>query len=278
MKKILIFCLYCVVFTLIPAVSILAQGGKDDSKSKPFPALEEPADEGETYYLSEIMDDDDESSLAPEPTAVSNGEMPITPETTAVNEGKQPVTPETAGVNDSKPSPAPRKTAVSEEHKGIDRNSRGNADANTAESAAVTAAPAPPPAVQPQPAPSRAPPPQQPPVRTIAPTVNIIVPPAAPPAAPPAPPAYRPSMNVTPGMPDPSGNGVYRVQVGAFSNTGNAQQCFNRLKSAGFTPFYEQYGSLYRVVLTGIQAADMAGVIRRLEAAGFREAWIREER
>jgi cell division septation protein DedD len=270
-KKISFFCLYCVILTLIPAVSILAQGGKDDSRSKPFPALEVPVDESETYYLSEIIDEDDESSLASETTAVSDDEMPITPETTAVNEGRQPVTPEITGVNDSNPSPVPEKTAVS------DRNSRGSADA---ESAAVTAAPAPPPpAVQPPPAPSRAPPPQQPPVRTIAPTVNVIVPPAAPPAAAPAaPPAYRPSMNVTPGMPNPSGNGVYRVQVGAFSNTGNAQQCFNRLKSAGFTPFYEQYGSLYRVVLTGIQAADMAGVIRRLEAAGFREAWIREER
>jgi len=276
-KKIFIFCLYCVVFTLIPAASILAQGGKDDSKGKPFPALELPVDEGDSYYLSEIADDDDESFLISETTAVTEGESPVTPETTAVN--------------DDRFSPVPQKPVVSEEYKGIDKNSRGSADANTAESAAVTAVPAPlppssPPPV-PQPTPSHAPAPSrassqpQPPVRTIAPTVNVIVPPAAPPAASPAAPpapAYRPSMNVTPGMPDPYGNGVYRVQVGAFSNTDNAQQCFNRLKSAGFTPFYEQYGSLYRVVLTGIQAADMAGVIRRLEAAGFREAWIREER
>jgi len=270
-KKILIFCLYCVVFTLIPAASILAQGGKDSSKGKPFPALDVPVDEGDTYYLSEIVDDDDEFSFTPETTAAGGGESPVTPETTAINEDRY--------------SSVPKKPVVSEEYKGIDKNSRGSADAAAAESAAVTAAPAPPPSpppLAPQPAPSRAPP--QPPVRTIAPTVNVIVPPAMPPAAPPAPPApaappaYRPSMNVTPGMPDPCGNGVYRVQVGAFSNTGNAQQCFNRLKSAGFTPFYEQYGSLYRVVLTGIQAADMAAVIRRLEAAGFTDAWIREER
>ena len=295
------------VFTLIPAVSILAQGGKDSSKGKPFPALEESADEGEIYYLSEMIDDDDddEASLAPETTAVSEGGSPITVETTAVNESKLPVIPEITGVNESRPSSVPKKPAVSEEYKGVDKNSRGSADANTtvsaaesaaaaaqfaaaaaqsakaAESAAAAAAAAvaavpsqaQPPAVQPQPAPSRLPP--QPPVRTIAPTVNIIVPSAPPPAAPPA---YQPSMKITPGMPDPSGNGVYRVQVGSFSNTGLAQQCFNRLKAAGFTPFYEQYGSLYRVVITGVQAADMAGVIRRLESAGFTDAWIREER
>jgi len=288
-KKILIFCLYCVVFTLIPAASILAQGGKDNLKDKPFPVPEAPEDEGETYFLSPMMDDDDESSFAPETTVVNEGELPVTPEATVVNEANLPVTPEVTVINENTPSPVPKKSDVSDENRGIDKNSYGSAGPNTTVSAAESAAasavtatphqPPPsqpqPPAVQPQSAPSRLPP--QPPVRTIAPTVNIIVPSAAPPAAPPAP-AYRPSINVTPGMPDPNSNGVYRVQVGAFSNTGNAQQCFNRLKSAGFTPFYEQYGNLYRVVLTGIQAADMTGVIRRLEAAGFTDAWIREER
>jgi len=79
-------------------------------------------------------------------------------------------------------------------------------------------------------------------------------------------------------MPDPHGNGIYRVQLGAFSSTALAERCFNRLKSAGFTPYYEQYGSLYRVVITGVKAVDMAGVICRLESAGFTEAWVREER
>ena len=332
MKKILIFCLYCVVFTLLPAVSILAQGGKDNSKKKPFPALDAPAEEGDTFYLSEVLLDDsdsDETSLVSETTVV--------PETTAVNKDEPLSSPEIMVVNEDKPSPVLKAAPVNEDRYPsvpqtaavIDRYSRSSADANTAasatestasaaesaaaaaqfaaaaaqsarvaESAAATAtaaaasvnAAAPhqappsqaqPPVVQPQPAPSRVPP--QPPARTVVPTVNIIVPQTAPPAAatpPPsaAPPAYRPSMNVTPGMPDPYSNGVYRVQLGSFSNTGLAQQCFNRLKAAGFTPFYEQYGSLYRVVISGIQAADMAGVIRRLEAAGFTDAWIREER
>jgi cell division septation protein DedD len=303
-KKILIFCLYCMIFTLIPVASILAQGGKDNSKGNPFPALEVSVDEDDILFLSDTTfddDNDDETSLVPETTDA--------PEAIAVDKDEAPVTLEITVINEDKSSPVPKTSAV------IDKPSRGSADANTtvsavesaaesaaaaarfaaaaaqsarlAESAAatataaaatVTAAPQqPPPAVQPQPAPSRLPP--QPPARTVVPTVNIIVPQTAPPAAAPAaPPAYRPSMNVTPGMPDPNSNGVYRVQVGSFSNTGLAQQCFNRLKAAGFTPFYEQYGSLYRVVITGIQAADMAGVIRRLEAAGFTDAWIREER
>jgi len=319
-KKIVLFCLYCAVFALLPAVSVLAQGGKDGSKGKAFPALEAPVEEGDVYDLSEmpLADDDEEDfSLDSEATALNKEDPkedpPLTLEITVLNEDKSP--------------PVPEISAVKEENKRIDTYSRGNADADTATSAAESAAaaaqfaaaaaqsaktaesaaaaaaaaaaaisaaslqappsqpqppPSQPPAVQPQPAPSRVPP--QPPARTVVPTVNTIVPQNAPQSAPQnapppaAPPARRSSMNVTPGMPDPCSKSVYRVQVGAFSNTGLAQQCFNRLKSAGFTPYYEQYGSLYRVVITGIQAADMAGVIRRLESAGFSDAWIREER
>jgi cell division septation protein DedD len=79
-------------------------------------------------------------------------------------------------------------------------------------------------------------------------------------------------------MPDPYSGGVYRVQVGSFSNTGLAQQCFQRLQSAGFSPFYEPYGDMYRVLIIGIRAADMEWVVQRLAAAGFSEVWVREER
>jgi hypothetical protein len=304
-RKILIFCLYCVIFTLIPAVSLLAQGGKDKSlKDNPFPALEEPVEEDEFYLVSDTADDEDNPSHVPE--------ISIIPQPSPASE-----------IPDDKPASVPEIPAVS-----ID--SRSGVEAAAAEPAAPVQlaqidepaavppqplppqppSPQPPPAVNsygadyglqtpvqppqptvnpygadyglqppspPPPAPSRLPP--QPPIRTIGPTVNIILPPAVPPAASSAaPPAYRPSINVIPGMPDPYGNGVYRVQLGSFSNGGLAQQCFNRLKSAGFTPYYEQYGSLYRVVITGVTAADMAGVVQRLEAAGFSEAWIREER
>jgi hypothetical protein len=321
-KKILIFCLYCVVFTLIPAASIMAGGGKE---KKPFPAAQKPPEEGDTYYVSETDPADDEDFfIISETDDFKKGETSYVPEiTTASKVRSASAAPETPVVNKDTPAPAPvPETPVVNPVVNNDRGMRSGAEnssaataaaefaaaaaqsaaaaaqsAQAAESAAatVTAAqpPPPPPAQQapypyqqpPQPVPSRVPPPQ--PMRTVVPTVNIILPPIVPPAASPAvppaaqpaaPPVYQPTFNVIPRMPDPYSDGVYRVQLGSFSNAGLAQQCFNRLKSADFTPYYEQYGSLYRVVITGIQAADMAAVVRRLEAAGFTEAWVREER
>jgi len=79
-------------------------------------------------------------------------------------------------------------------------------------------------------------------------------------------------------MPNPYSGTLYRVQVGAFSSPGLAQQCFSRLAAAGFSPAYEPYGSVNRIVLPGIPAADVASLVQRLAAAGFNEVWIREER
>jgi cell division protein FtsN len=79
-------------------------------------------------------------------------------------------------------------------------------------------------------------------------------------------------------MPNPNTNHVYRLQLGSYSSTGNAAQCFQRLISNGFSPCYEQYGNLHRVILPGIRAADTPRIIQRLEAAGFAEVWVRQER
>ena len=84
-------------------------------------------------------------------------------------------------------------------------------------------------------------------------------------------------VKVTPRMPDPRSGLVYRVQVGAFVNTGNVRRVFDRLQAAGFRPAYERHGVYYRVVIPGVRAADMSGVIRRLGSAGFSDAWLREE-
>jgi cell division septation protein DedD len=89
--------------------------------------------------------------------------------------------------------------------------------------------------------------------------------------------AAPPGIKLIPKLPDPNSGKVYRVQVGAFSRVALAQVCFDRLKTAGFTPSYEQNGSLYRVVISGIKAADVSYAAQRLTAAGFTEAWIREE-
>jgi hypothetical protein len=45
----------------------------------------------------------------------------------------------------------------------------------------------------------------------------------------------------------------------------------------GFTPAYERYGDMYRVVLSGVRARDMPEVARLIGYAGFREILIREE-
>jgi len=97
------------------------------------------------------------------------------------------------------------------------------------------------------------------------------------PAPPPPIQAAGPVIKIIPKLPDPQSGKVYRVQVGAFSRVALAQVCFDRLKAAGFSPAFEQNGSLYRVVISGIRAADASYVAQRLNAAGFTEAWIREE-
>jgi len=144
------------------------------------------------------------------------------------------------------------------------------------------AQPAPPvqyaPPVNRQPPAYNAPPTYQPPPAYSAPPAY------QPPPAYSAPPAYQPPpqqpvlpIKVIPALPNPYSATLYRVQVGAFGSAGLAQQCFSRLLSAGFSPAYEPYGNVNRVVLPGIRAADMHQVAQRLAAAGFSEIWIREE-
>ena len=79
---------------------------------------------------------------------------------------------------------------------------------------------------------------------------------------------------IRPRMPE---TGVYRVQVGSFARTALAMGCFDRLRSAGFSPMFEPFAGMYRVVVSGIAAADMPEVAVRLGGAGFREVWIRRE-
>ncbi|MCL2190802.1 MAG: SPOR domain-containing protein [Treponema sp.] len=82
---------------------------------------------------------------------------------------------------------------------------------------------------------------------------------------------------ITPRMPAPDGPGVYRVQVGSFARTALARNSFDQLRSAGFQPAFEMFGSMYRVVIPGVPAAEMQEVARRLGSAGFGEAWARRE-
>ena len=114
-----------------------------------------------------------------------------------------------------------------------------------------------------------------PPPRTIS------VPPPPPPVRTmPAPPPVQAAgsvIKIIPKLPDPNNGKVYRIQVAAFSQAALAQVCFDRLKTAGFSPAYEQNGNLYRVVISGVKASDVSYAAQRLNAAGFTEAWLREE-
>jgi rare lipoprotein A len=148
--------------------------------------------------------------------------------------------------------------------------------------------PAPPPS-EPASAPVYTPPAPAYPVYTPPPRAPVYTPPAAP-ANPyyypenrpqpqePAPNWYTaPAARIIPRAPDPASFKVYRVQVGAFKAARNAKDVFDRLVTAGFSPAFESYGDLFRVVISGIRAQDIQTIAQRLGNAGFTEAWIREE-
>jgi cell division septation protein DedD len=110
----------------------------------------------------------------------------------------------------------------------------------------------------------------QTPARAVPATPSAVSPPAVTSSA-------AAAARIIPSMPDPNSNAVYRVQVGAYANRNIAREAFDRLRAAGFSPAYEPHNNLHRVVVSGVRAADIPQVARRLGAAGFPSAWIRKE-
>jgi cell division septation protein DedD len=76
----------------------------------------------------------------------------------------------------------------------------------------------------------------------------------------------------------PGGQDLYRVQVGAFRSRANAQEAFDRLLSAGFSPVFEAQGGLTKVQIPWVRDYEIAAIGRRLYDMGFREIWTRPER
>ena len=270
MKKTIVLCLFCVIFSLISAPVCFAEDWDDDYDE--FDEFDE-FDSEDPYLDAELYDDVYDNSVAG-PAHV--GGPGAEASAAAAAESAASAANSAASAANSAESAA---TAAAESA------ASAAAAANSADSAAAAnVAPSAPPASSAHSAPP------QPPVRIVIPMMTAPpaqpapprpqVAPPAPPPAPAAPPVYRqqPPINVIPAMPNPYSNSVYRVQVGAFGNAGLAQQCFSRLRSAGFSPAYEPYGNVNRIVLSGIRAADMAAVVQRLAAAGFNEVWIREEK
>jgi cell division septation protein DedD len=83
---------------------------------------------------------------------------------------------------------------------------------------------------------------------------------------------------VLPAAPGGQDRTLYRVQVGAFSARPNAQEAFNRLLNAGFSPVFEVQGGLTRVQIPWVRGDEMQVIGRRLYSIGFREVLIRSER
>jgi cell division septation protein DedD len=96
---------------------------------------------------------------------------------------------------------------------------------------------------------------------------------SAPPSPSPVPPG---EVQVLPGLPDRSSRKIFRLQVAAFSSIDGSSRVCQTLRAAGFNVVLEQYGSLYRVMVTGIPSADVWPVAQRLGSMGFRQIWVRE--
>jgi len=81
---------------------------------------------------------------------------------------------------------------------------------------------------------------------------------------------------VSPGLPDPNVNKMYRLQVGSFNSQNAAANTFRSLQDAGFKPIYEHSQNFYRVVIADIPASSVASTVQRLGSIGIRQVWVRE--
>jgi cell division protein FtsN len=133
-------------------------------------------------------------------------------------------------------------------------------------------------------------------------TVNITVTPAAPSTPQQRQPAPAPSHQVPPasapvfhaqqapvysapvfqdlpkiiGLPDPSSNKVYRLQVGAFSTVEAADRLVRQVTSLGFQAMQEKSGTMFRVLAVNVPAAMVQYAAQRLASTGIKEIWVRE--
>jgi hypothetical protein len=103
--------------------------------------------------------------------------------------------------------------------------------------------------------------------------------PSLPPPLPAASPPVRTAVGdvmVSPGLPDPNVNKMYRLQVGAFNSQNAAANTFRSLQDAGFNPVYEHSQNFYRVIIADVPASSVASTVQRLGTIGIRQIWVRE--
>jgi hypothetical protein len=82
-------------------------------------------------------------------------------------------------------------------------------------------------------------------------------------------------LQIIPGLPDPNGNKIYRLQVGSFSAQEAAAKTAQFVRNAGFNVVQERDGSNFRVIVPDIPAAMVHSTAQRLGAIGIGEIWIR---
>jgi len=82
-------------------------------------------------------------------------------------------------------------------------------------------------------------------------------------------------IKITGRIPDASDGRLYQIQVGAYKVIKNAENSYQKLKSASFNPSYEKYNDFTRVLIKEIRAGDIPAYIDRIKRAGFSEAYIK---
>jgi cell division septation protein DedD len=94
----------------------------------------------------------------------------------------------------------------------------------------------------------------------------------------PAVPAQAPERSGPSALSNARDSALYRVQVGAFSARKNAQELFDRLSKAGFSPVFEAQGRLTKVHIPRVRANEIPAISRRLNNLGLKDIWIHPER
>jgi cell division septation protein DedD len=84
------------------------------------------------------------------------------------------------------------------------------------------------------------------------------------------------TVQVIPGLPDPTSGRNFRLQIGAFPDLEAANQAADLVRRAGFNVETDFLGSVHRVMAVGIPAADVSSASNRLGALGFNQIWLRE--
>jgi cell division protein FtsN len=126
----------------------------------------------------------------------------------------------------------------------------------------------------------------QPPSPVQPPPVPAYQPPAPayqpPPVCDPIPaPVYQPSappvsmVRVIPGYPDPNCGKLYTLQIGSYSTASAAGKAEVNMRNNGFNVSQELSSPYYRIIISGVQASTVYGMVQRLGTMGVAEVIIR---